>query len=72
MKESKTEKGLRRVAFAEGVLSGLTAIRLLYVSSIGPLRYPHSHIDDMNAIGSDMWRAFEGEQVGKKEQEQVR
>lgn len=49
-----------------GFLSGITAIGLLYPSKFDPVRYPHSHKDDLDAIGSDMWKAFEREQIVEK------
>ena len=58
-------------SFFQAFLSGLTAIERVYPSECAPVRYPRSHKDDLNAIGADMWRAFEKEAREKEKQAQT-
>ena len=66
MKSKKQERLIRRQSLVSGFLSGITAIGLLYPPKFDPVRYPHSHKDDLKAIGSDMWKAFEREKIAEK------
>lgn len=66
MKSKKQERQIRIQSLIHGFVSGITAVELLYPPKFEPVRYPHSHKDDLNALGSDMWKAFEREQIVEK------
>ena len=66
MEDKKQERQIRIHDLAHGFVSGITAIELLYPPKFEPARYPHSHKDYLNALGSDMWKAFEREQIAEK------
>ncbi len=66
MESKKQERQIRNHSLVQGFVSGITAIELLCPPKFEPVRYPHSHKDYLNTLGSDMWKAFEREQIAEK------
>ena len=57
--------------FIHGFRSVIMAMGFPSTSKPRPMSYPHSFQDDLEAIGADMWKAFETERNEREKQAQT-